>query len=127
MFLKVNRIFKISGFSIFKFYIRFCKNIAKFCSILLKINLLYFSYKYIFLIGGMKMCSNYSQKYYKSMFKNYPDVVNVKELQSMLGGISKKLAYHLLQNNIIKSIKIGRQYKIAKADVILYLTEKNCS
>jgi len=47
------------------------------------------------------------------MFKNYPDVVNVKELQSMLGGISKKLAYHLLQNNIIKSMKIGREYKIA--------------
>ena len=68
------------------------------------------------------MCSN-SQKYYKSMFKNYPDVVNVKELQLMLGGISKKLAYDLLRNNIINSIKIGRQYKIA----ILYLTEKNCS
>ncbi len=72
------------------------------------------------------MCSN-SQKYYKSMFKNHPDVVNVKELQLMLGGISKKLAYHLLQNTIIKSVKIGRQYKIAKADIILYLTEKNCS
>lgn len=71
--------------------------------------------------------NNNSQKYYKSMFKNYPDVVNVKELQSMLGGISKQLAYHLLQNNIIKSIKIGRQYKITKTDVILYLTEKNCS
>ena len=73
------------------------------------------------------MYSNNSQKYYKSMFKNYPDVVNVKELQSMLGGISKKLAYHLLRNNIIKSVKIGRQYKIPKANVILYLTEKNCS
>ena len=72
------------------------------------------------------MCSNF-QRYYKSMFKDYLDVVNVKELQLMLGGISKKLAYHLLRNNIIKSIKIGRQYKIAKADVILYLTEKNCS
>ena len=69
------------------------------------------------------MCSN-SKKYYKSMFKGYPDVVNVKELQILLGGISKKLAYHLLRNNIVKSIKIGRQYKIAKADVILYLTEK---
>lgn len=48
-----------------------------------------------------------SQRYYKSMFKDYPDVVNVRQLQTMLGGISKKLAYHLLQNNIIKSIKIG--------------------
>ena len=62
------------------------------------------------------MYSNTSQKYYKSMFKNYPDVVNVKELQLMLGNISKKLAYHLLQNNIIRCVKIGRQYKIAKAD-----------
>lgn len=71
--------------------------------------------------------NNNSQKYYSSMFKNYPDVVNVKQLQIMLGGISKKLAYHLLQNGTIKSIKIGRQYKIAKADVILYLTQNNSS
>lgn len=70
---------------------------------------------------------NNSQKYYKSMFKDYPDVVNVKELQSMLGGISKKLAYHLLKNNLIYSTKIGREYKIAKVDVILYLTEKDSS
>ena len=68
--------------------------------------------------------NNNSQKYYKSMFKDYPDIVNVKQLQIMLGGISKKLAYTLLKNNLINSIKIGRQYKIAKADVILYLTEK---
>ena len=61
------------------------------------------------------------------MFKDYPDVVNVKELQSMLGGISKKLAYHLLKNNLIYSTKIGREYKIAKVDVILYLTEKDSS
>ena len=71
--------------------------------------------------------NNNSQKYYKSIFKDYPDVVNVKQLQIMLGGISKKLAYYLLQNKIIKSIKIGRQYKIAKADVILYLTQNNSS
>ena len=48
--------------------------------------------------------NNNSQRYYKSMFKTYPDVVNVKQLQTMLGGISKKLAYHLLQNKIIKSM-----------------------
>lgn len=71
--------------------------------------------------------NNNSQKYYKSMFKNYPDVVNVKQLQIMLGGISKKLTYTLLKNNLIKSIKIGRQYKIVKADVILYLTQNNNS
>ena len=71
--------------------------------------------------------NNNSQKYYKSMFKNYPDVVTVKQLQIMLGGISKKLAYTLLKNNLINSIKIGRQYKITKTDVILYLTQNNNS
>ena len=71
--------------------------------------------------------NNNSQKYYKSMFKDYPDVVNVKQLQIMLGGISKKLTYTLLKNNLIKFIKIGRQYKIVKADVILYLTQNNNS
>lgn len=70
---------------------------------------------------------NNSQKYYKSMFKDYPDVVNVKQLQTMLGGISKRLAYYLLKNNILNSTKIGREYKIAKVDVILYLTEKDSS
>ncbi len=65
-----------------------------------------------------------NSKYYKYMFKNCPDVVNVKELQLMLGGISKKLAYYLLQNNIIKSIKIGREYKIAKADQFYTLLKK---
>ena len=44
--------------------------------------------------------NNNSQKYYKSMFKDYPDIVNVKQLQIMLGGISKKLTYHLLQINL---------------------------
>ena len=34
-----------------------------------------------------------NNNYYKSMFKKYPDIVNVKELRVMLGGISKKLAY----------------------------------
>lgn len=71
--------------------------------------------------------NNNSQKYYKSMFKDYPDIVNVKQLQIMLGGISKKLAYTLLKNNLINSIKIGRQYKIAKADVIFILLKINSS
>ena len=66
------------------------------------------------------MCSN-SQKYYKSMFKNYPDVVNVKELQSMLGGISNTLAYRMLREKKIKSKKVGREYKIPKVNVIKYV------
>ena len=59
----------------------------------------------------------------QSMFENYPDVVDVDGLCKMLGGISRKLAYPLLINQEIKSVRIGRSYKIPKISVIEYLTQ----
>lgn len=56
-----------------------------------------------------------------SMFENYPDVVEVEDLREMLGGISKKLAYRLLANQEIRSVRVGRTYKIPKVCVIEYL------
>ena len=61
---------------------------------------------------------------YKLMFTTYPDVVTVRELKDMLG-IGITLAYRLVKSNNIKSIKIGREYKIPKANVISYLTTNN--
>ncbi len=55
------------------------------------------------------------------MFENYPDVVEVDDLRRMLGGISRKLAYRLLADQEIKSVRIGRTYKIPKLCVIEYL------
>ena len=46
-----------------------------------------------------------------SMFENYPDVVEVEDLRKMLGGISRKLAYRLLADDEIRSVKVGRTYK----------------
>lgn len=57
---------------------------------------------------------------YKNLFSNYPDVVNVAELQSMLG-IGRNQAYSLLQNGTIQSRRIGKVYKILKLNVIKYL------
>lgn len=57
----------------------------------------------------------------QEMFGKYPDVVAVDELCEMLGGISKKLAYRLLGDQEIKSVRIGREYKIPKPCVIEYL------
>jgi excisionase family DNA binding protein len=57
----------------------------------------------------------------EKMFESYADVVNVEELCLMLGGISKKLAYRLLSGGAIKSIKIGREYRIPKNNVREYL------
>lgn len=56
-----------------------------------------------------------------SMFENYPDVVEVENLRKMLGGISRKLAYRLLADDEIRSVKVGRSYKIPKVCVIEYL------
>ncbi|MRN53833.1 helix-turn-helix domain-containing protein [Paenibacillus monticola] len=39
----------------------------------------------------------------------------------MLGGISSKTAYTLLQENKISHFKIGRVYKIPKINILLYL------
>lgn len=57
----------------------------------------------------------------QAIFDKYPDVVAVDELCEMLGGISKKLAYRLLGAQEIKSVRIGREYRIPKLCVIDYL------
>jgi excisionase family DNA binding protein len=57
------------------------------------------------------------------MFRNYPDIVNVSQLQKMLG-IGRNSAYRLVNTGEIKSIRIGRMHKIPKKDVINFLKTK---
>ncbi|MDR0905949.1 MAG: helix-turn-helix domain-containing protein [Oscillospiraceae bacterium] len=56
------------------------------------------------------------------MFNDYKDVVTVEELAEMLK-IGRNTAYELVRANIIKSVRVGRSIRIAKAAVIAYLTE----
>ena len=62
------------------------------------------------------------QDYYKVMFTDYPDVVNVEQLCEMLGGTSTKSVYRLLKSGAIQSYWIGKRYRIPKVFVIEYLT-----
>jgi excisionase family DNA binding protein len=55
------------------------------------------------------------------MFNDYKDVVTVEELAEMLK-IGRNTAYELVRANIIKSVRVGRSIRIAKAAVIAYLT-----
>lgn len=55
------------------------------------------------------------------MFKDFPDCVGVEQLGQMLG-IKRTKTYELLRDGTIKSIKIGKDYKIPKYNVIAYLT-----
>ena len=58
------------------------------------------------------------------MFKDYPDILSVDQLQEMLC-IGPVLAYNLVKKGVIPAMKIGREYKIPKAQVINYIL-KGC-
>lgn len=60
---------------------------------------------------------------YQMMFPTYPDIVTVAELQAMLG-VSRHLAYDLINEGHIPGIKIGKAFRIPKVGVIDYLMEK---
>ena len=60
---------------------------------------------------------------YEMMFTSYPDLVDIIQLKEMLG-IGITLAYRLVRNNTIQALKVGRQYKIPKRNIISYLTNQ---
>ena len=62
---------------------------------------------------------------YMNMLKNYPDVLKIKDMREVLGGISTKTGYKLLRENKIESIKVGREYCITKISVVDFLMRKN--
>ena len=54
---------------------------------------------------------------YRSVLKDYPDVLTVEEML----GISTKTGYKLIQENKIESLKVGRSYRIPKAHLLSYM------
>ena len=54
------------------------------------------------------------------MLNRYNDILTVDELCKVLK-IGKNTAYTLLKSGEIKSVKIGRVYKIPKRNVIAYI------
>jgi len=52
--------------------------------------------------------------------KEYPDILDVSQMAQLLH-ISKKTAYKILGENRIHCLRIGRQYRIPKANIIHYL------
>ena len=59
------------------------------------------------------------QTLYEVMFTDYPDIVNVAQVQAMLG-ISRHLAYELIGAGYIPGMKIGNAYRVPKINVIRY-------
>ncbi len=57
-----------------------------------------------------------------NIFADYKDVVNIKDLQKMLG-IGRNLAYKLINENKIEHLKINNRIFIPKQNVIKFLFE----
>ena len=57
------------------------------------------------------------------MFPDFPDIVTVTQLQEMLG-VSRHLAYDLINDGSIRGLKIGNAFKIPKVNVIEYVTDQ---
>ena len=57
---------------------------------------------------------------YKSMFKDYPDVVTVDQLREMLG-VGIKKAYELVRSGELKSVPCSKALRVPKLVVIDYI------
>ena len=56
----------------------------------------------------------------KNLFIDYPDVLNIEDIQKALG-IGRDLAYRLIRSGKIKYKKIGREYKVPKPYLIDFI------
>ena len=55
-----------------------------------------------------------------SMFQDYPDVLDLRQVSEILQ-ISTKTGSRLLRDGTIKSLKIGNSYRIPKPYLISYI------
>lgn len=53
-------------------------------------------------------------------FKDYPDILSIKQVQEILG-IGKTKTYELLRNNAIPNVRIGKKYIISKLALLKFL------
>lgn len=58
------------------------------------------------------------------LFKDYPEMITVKEMRKMLGGITKYAALRLIYDKKVCSYEIARMYRIPKASVIDYIIKQ---
>ena len=57
---------------------------------------------------------------YRIIFKDSPDIMDVKQVSELLE-VRTKTVYRLLKDGTISSIKVGREFRIPKYEVMKYL------
>lgn len=61
-----------------------------------------------------------TQDIYKIVFKEYPDILDVKQVGTILG-ISTKTVYKLIKNGSLTSLKVGREFRVPKVMLMKYM------
>ena len=64
------------------------------------------------------------EELYRMMFREFPDVMSLKEACKILG-ISKKTGYKLIATGQLHALKVGRSYRVPKIYLFTYLC-KDC-
>lgn len=57
---------------------------------------------------------------YRLVFKEYPDVLDVKQVSKLLG-VSTKTVYKLINDRTLSCLKVGREFRILKVTVMNYM------
>jgi len=57
---------------------------------------------------------------YRAVFKEFPDVMDAKDVSKVLG-VSTKTVYKLLKQGNIASLKVGREFRVPKVNVMKYV------
>ena len=57
---------------------------------------------------------------YKIVFREYPDVMDAKQVSKLLG-VSTKTVYGLIRSGALASLKVGREFRIPKVNVMRYV------
>ena len=61
-----------------------------------------------------------TQEVYRMVFTDYPDVLDVKQVSTLLG-VSTKTVYRLVHEGTLDSLKVGREFRVPKVNVMKYV------
>ena len=59
---------------------------------------------------------------YRLMLREYPDVMDIEQMCRVLH-VSTKTGYRILQEGKIRSLQVGRSYRIPKTHLLSYLCQ----
>ena len=57
---------------------------------------------------------------YNAVFRDYPDVMDVKQVSDLLG-VSTKTVYSLIRRGLLPGMKVGRAFRVPKVTLIRYM------